>query len=244
MTSAPRVPAAPAGGDVTVGVGDEISYEELGVRLLHQVLHEERIEDSIAMVLGERIDLGPFGAGPGRLLAKVRAVGQIGRPQAERVPGDLVCFRVLVPVDVVFDLHLAGDQHRFHADVRIPLLLTARAAAPVTIVWDITPPTEEEIGIAVRVDKRRTAVLRRLAGIDHELRGFMCRFVTRELGKEHVRRATRLHLGEIIDAAWPLISGQFFRPEEGPAPSAGLRSPGRFGEPDVAGSRRGTEEGR
>jgi hypothetical protein len=37
----------------------------------------------------------------------------------------------------------------------------------------------------------------------------LLRYVTRELDKEHVRRATRIPLDEVIDAAWPSISAQF-----------------------------------
>lgn len=190
-------------------VGTEITYGEFGRQLFRQVLHAERIADSISTVLGTTIDLGPFGAGPGRFLATVRAIGTIGRPHAEPLDGDFVAFRVTLPVTVVFDLDIVGDLHRFHAELLVPLRLTARAAAPLTIVWDITPPEAEDLVVQVEVDKRRTAVLRRLAGIDEELRRFMLRYVTRELQKEHVIRATHIHLGEVIDAAWPMISAQF-----------------------------------
>jgi hypothetical protein len=194
--------------------GTEMTYEDFGRQLFQQVLHAERIEESVATVLGERIELGPFGAGPGRFLAKVRATGAIGRPRATPLPGPMVAYRVRLPIDVTFDLDLAVDVHTFHADVVVPLTLTARAAAPLTIVWDITPPSLGEMDVLVAVDRRRTELLRRVAGIDEELRRFMLRYVTRELQKEHVVRATHIHLGEVIDAAWPMISAQFL--ETGP----------------------------
>ena len=190
----------------------EITYEELGRSLFEQVLYPERIEEGIATVLGDRIELGPFGAGPGRFLAKVRAVGTIGRPQATRLPGPMVAFRVLLPIDVVFDLDIAVDVHTFRADLVVPLTLTARAAAPLTMVWDITPPTLQEMEVRVAVDRRSTDLLRRVAGIDEELRRFMLRYVTRELEKEHVQRATHIPLAEVVDAAWPMIVAQFFEP--------------------------------
>ena len=192
--------------------GSEITYEDFGRELFRQVLHAERIEESMATVLGDRIELGPFGAGPGRFLAKVRATGVIGRPRATPLPGPMVAFRVRLPIDVTFDLDIAVDVHTFRADVVVPLTLTARAAAPLTIVWDITPPALGEMDVLVRVDRRRTELLRRVAGIDEELRRFMLRYVTRELQKEHVVRATHIHLGEVIDAAWPMISAQFLEP--------------------------------
>jgi hypothetical protein len=193
-------------------VGQEITYEAFGRALFSEILHAERIEDSIATVLGDRIELGPFGAGPGRFLAKVRAVGTIGRPRATPLPGPLVAYRVRLPIDVRFDLDLAVDVHTFRADVVVPLTLTARAAAPLTIVWDITPPTLGEMDVVVAVDRRSTELLRRVAGIDEELRRFLQRYVSRELQKEHVVRATHIHLGEVIDASWPMISAQFLEP--------------------------------
>ena len=193
--------------------GTEITYEAFGRRLFEQVLHAERIEESIATVLGDRIEIGPFGAGPGRFLAKVRAVGTIGRPRASLLPGPMVAYRVRLPIDVTFDLDIAVDVHTFRADVVVPLTLTARAASPLTIVWDITPPAAGEMDVLVSGDRRRTELLRRVAGIDEELRRFMLRYVTRELQKDHVVRATHIHLGEVIDAAWPMISAQFLEPE-------------------------------
>ena len=190
-------------------MSQEITYGEFGRRLFETVLHERRIEDAIATVLGDRITLGPIGAGPGRVLAKVTVDGTIGRPVASALPGDFVAFEVRLPVAVDFDLDIAVDVHRFHADVVVPLRLTARAATPLTIVCDIAVPAEDELEIDVRVDRRSTEMLRRVAGIDAELRRFVLRYLTRELDKEHVRRATRIPLDEVIDAAWPSISAQF-----------------------------------
>jgi hypothetical protein len=189
--------------------GAPISYEEFGRGLFEQVLHAERIEESIATVLGDRISLGPFGAGPGRFLAKVKALGTIGRPVATPLPGAGVAFRVLLPIDVTFDLDIAVDVHTFRAALEVPLTLTARPAAPLTIVWDIAPPDLEEMQVQVEVDRRSSELLRRVAGIDEELRRFMLRYVTRELQKEHVVRATHIPLGAVVDAAWPMVSAQF-----------------------------------
>ena len=194
----------------------DLTYEDFGRRLFDRVLHAERIEDAIATVLGDTIRLGPFGAGPGRFLAKVSALGTIGRPRATPLPGQEVAYRVVLPIDVTFDLDLAVDVHTFQADVRVPLTITARPAAPLTIVLDISPPALGEMDVQVGVDRRSTELLRRVAGIDEELRRFLHRYVTRELQKEHVVRATRIHLDQVVDAAWPIISAQLFEP--GPRP--------------------------
>lgn len=207
-------------------VGTEITYGEFGVQLFRQVLHAQRVAESIRTVLGDTIEIGPIGAGPGRFLAKVTALGHIGAPIAEPVPGHFVAYLITLPIDVDFDLDLGVDLHHFHCELKVPLKLTARAAAPLTIVWDITPPEAKDLIVDVRVDKRRTAVLRKVAGIDEELRRFMGRYIARELQKEHVIRATHIHLGEVIDAAWPMISAQFLSPDpEPPAPEPPATEP-------------------
>lgn len=193
--------------------GTEISYGEFGRALFASVLHEDRIADAVALVLGDTIALGPFGAGPGRM-ARVTALGTIGRPRVTRLPGDFVTFDVMLPVQVAFDLDIAVGVHTFNATMEVPLRLEARAAAPLTIVLAISPPREEDLVVRTEVDRRRTAMLKKVAGIDDELRRFMVRYVARELTKEHVVRATRLDLAEILDHAWPMISEEFLRPPE------------------------------
>src|SRR3954447_10042872 len=105
----------------------DLTYEEFGRQLFEQVLHPERIEDAVATVLGDRIEVGPFGAGPGRRFETIRAVGTIGHPRAEPLPGELVKYRVPLPITVDFDLDLGVDLHRFRAGVLVPLQLTASA---------------------------------------------------------------------------------------------------------------------
>jgi len=72
------------------------------------------------------------------------------------------------------------------------------------------------VTISVKADKRRSAVLQRMAGVDAELRRFIIKFVARELDRPHVRKATRIDLISVIDRAWPQIAGQFLpsRPED------------------------------
>ena len=184
------------------------SLEAFGQTFMRLVLHKQRVLESVDRVLGETIALGPFGAGPGRVFAKITATGTFGQTYGEELEGELG-YRVFLPVDVIFDLALAGDSLRFHADVLLPLTLRIHVEEPLTIIWAIQPPTDDEVTFAVRTDKRRSAVLQRLTGLDDELRRFLIKFVTRELEKPHVRKATRIDLAAVIDGAWPQIAAQF-----------------------------------
>lgn len=199
--------------------------EHFGDDFLRLILHRERVLRSVDRVLGERFQLGPIGAGPGRRLAKVTAAGTY-RPSTGSPLEDGHGYRVVVPVDVLFDLDLGVDQMRFHAEVEIPLVIRMELEDPLTILWLITPPTEEEVTIRVATDNRRSALVQRVAGIDGELRRFIVRFIARELEKPHVRRATRIELMPLIDAAWPVIAAQFL--PNGPEDRG---QPGPPGEP-------------
>lgn len=186
-----------------------MTYAEFGERFMDQVLHVDRVLECIDRILGEDIRLGPMGAGPGRKIAKLTAQGRFRPSRGRRLPGPLVRFAVEVPVDVTFDLDLPLDSLRFHATVLIPIGITLKVAEPLTIVWDVIPPHEDQVVLDLSTEKRRSAVLQKLAGMEGELRRFLIRFVHRELSKPHVDRATHIELDRVIDNAWEALACQF-----------------------------------
>jgi hypothetical protein len=192
--------------------GGPLTYEEFGVNFVRRVLHEQRVMESIDRLLGEKIELGPMGAGPGRVFAKARATGWFHDTHGREVVDDLLVYRVFLPVTVDFEIEIAKDVHRFRAEVIIPLTLTVRVEAPLAIIWDIALPSEDEVTITVETDKRRSAALQRMTGLDAELRRFLVRVIEKELDKPHVRKATRIEMDSVIDAAWPVIADQFLPP--------------------------------
>lgn len=184
-------------------------YAQFGDQFVRRILHAERVCRSVDQVLGDSLRLGPIGAGPGRVLARITADARFHPTTAVEVPAELLTYRVALPVSVDFELDLRADLHRFHADVLLPLSLTVRVEHPLTLVWAITPPAEQDVDIAVGTDKRRSAVLQRVSGLDAELRRFLVRVVAKELTKPHVVRATRIDMLRVVDGAWPAIAAQF-----------------------------------
>lgn len=183
---------------------------DFGDRFLRLVLHKQRVLESIDRVLGDRLELGPIGAGPGRRLARITVRCRFQPSYGEELDEpDVLGFQVFVPVSVTFDLDLRVDTMSFDADLVLPLVVRMYVEDPLTIVWDITPPGEGDLVITVKTDQRRAAVLQRLTGLDGELRRFILRFIARELDKPHVRKATRIRLVEVIDGAWPVLAAQF-----------------------------------
>jgi hypothetical protein len=173
------------------------------------VLHKDRVLESIDRVLGETLSIGPIGAGPGRVLARVTATGTFGKTYGEELDEPELAYRVMLPIAVTFDLDLRVDAMTFDADVLLPLTVRLYVEEPLTVVWDIRPPEERDVVITVRTDQLRAALLQKVSGMDGELRRFLIRIVTRELDKPHVRRAMRIDLVSVIDGAWPHIASQF-----------------------------------
>gem|GEM_PF-3655862 len=185
---------------------EEISYERFGYEYIRRVLHKDRILQMINDLLGPEIKLGPIGAGPGRKAATVSALGTFRPCKGEELPGELLSYRVFLPISVVFDIDMRVDKHRFTADVVIPITLTVHTVAPLRIRIDITVPSDEEVALTLQSDTRRGAVLQKVARLEPELRRFLVKVVRTELSKPYVRRATDFDMAELIDDAWPGIS--------------------------------------
>lgn len=187
----------------------EMSYDEFGEAFLRRILHLERVLTAVDRILGPGLDVGPMGAGPGRKMAKVRARGHFRPSYGVAVPGDRIVYEVTVPIDVDFDVELPFDTHHFHAQLLVPLRLTLRLAEPLTLVWEITPPTEDQLTMTLNSDARRSALFQRLSGLEGELRRFLFRYIGRELAKDYVHKACHIDLPAIIDGAWPQLAAQF-----------------------------------
>jgi hypothetical protein len=185
------------------------TYEQFGVSWIHRVLHKERILRTVDQVLGDQIALGPIGAGPGRAFASVSFVGTYRPTTGELVPGELLTYAIDLPISVVFDLDLPLDRLTFNAEVVVPLLLEVHTEAPLRLRLELTTPSEDQIGLELTTDTRRGAMLRKVAGLDAELRRFLLKVLDTELAKAYVRKATYLDMEQLIDGAWPAFTAQF-----------------------------------
>jgi len=179
------------------------------VEFIRRILHRERILRTVDQLLGDTLELGPIGAGPGRAFATVSVHGTYHPTTGEELPGELLVYRVLLPISVEFDLDMRVDRHRFNAEVVVPLTLSVHVDEPLTIRWDIQVPAEHEVQLSLQSGSRRAAVLQKVAGIEAELRRFLVKVVHTELEKPYVKKATNLDMEDLLDATWPAISAEF-----------------------------------
>ena len=177
------------------------TYEEFGELFFRAAVTPERIVGAVDGIAGQPIDFGPMGVGPGRI-ASVTAKGQIGEATATEIPGTPISYRLVVPVDLDFTVNLQVEKHHFHANVEVPLTVTAHATRDLRIVVDVTPPNPDELELDLAAEGMRATLLKRVANIDGELRRFVAKYVARELEKPHVVATRNIDVGVSIDVAW------------------------------------------
>jgi hypothetical protein len=192
-------------GGATPGEDEFVSYEQWGADFFAEAVSGERILGAVNNIAGQPIDFGPIGVGPGKI-AKVRAFGDIGAATAKRIDGDEISYRVELPVDLTFELNLQVETHTFHADLLVPLTLTARAVEGVRVFIAVTPPRSSEVEVRVQADGIRASIMQRVANIEGELRRFVARYVAREVAKPHIEAARVIDVAGAIDRAWSHIS--------------------------------------
>ena len=196
----------PDGATGQVPAEDEfISYQQWGADFFAEAVSGERILGAVNNIAGQPIDFGPIGVGPGKI-AQVRAYGAIGSATAERLDAPEITYRVELPVDLTFELNLQVETHTFHAELLVPLTLTARAVDGVRVFIEVTPPRSADVQVRVQAEGIRASIMQRVANIEGELRRFVARYVAREVSKPHIEAARLIDVAGAIDRAWAHIS--------------------------------------
>lgn len=185
--------------------GQQVDYAQWGEEFFAAAISEERVVAAVNTVAGEPIDFGPIGAGPGKL-AKVTATGAIAEGTAVRLParqtGGRIAFRVLLPIELAFEVDLQVEKQRFDARLLVPVTLTAVALSGVRIWIELDPPRSSEVQVDVTAAGLRASVLQRLVGLEGELKRFVAKYVARELEKPHVQQARLIDVSKVIESAW------------------------------------------
>lgn len=182
-----------------------VSYQQWGVDFFAEAVSGERILGAVNNLAGQPIDFGPMGVGPGRI-AKVRAYGEIGAADAERIEGGPIAYRVRLPVALTFELNLQVETHVYHAELLVPLTLTARALDGVRIYVDVEPPRAAEVEVNVNAEGLRASIMQRIANVEGELRRFVAKYVARETAKPHIEAARLIDVSSAIDRAWASLA--------------------------------------
>jgi hypothetical protein len=185
-----------------------VSYRDFGERFFTRVVTEERVLSAVDVLAGQPISFGPMGVGPGRLV-KVTVDGSIGAASSEpAVDPEHVRYRVVLPVDLRFDVDLGLETHTFEGSLLVPLDLTVRAVDGLRVYIEVTPPRARDVELTLRAQGLRASVLQRVAGVEGEVKRFVSKYVATEVEKPHIRKARVFDVGEQVDRAWASIAPQ------------------------------------
>ena len=194
-----------------------VSYQQWGLDFFAEAVSQDRILSAVNNIAGQPINFGPMGVGPGKI-AKVKAYGEIGAATAHRLEappaqaegseatGSLISYRVELPVSLTFEVDLQVETHVFHAELLVPLVLTARALDRVKIFITIDPPRASDIQVKVQAEGIRASIMQRIANVEGELRRFVAKYVARETSKPHIEEARMIDVSAAIDRAWGSIA--------------------------------------
>jgi hypothetical protein len=188
-----------------VGPDEFTSYEQWGLDFFAEAVSQDRILGAVNTIAGQPIDFGPIGVGPGKI-AKVRAHGEIGAASAVRIDGPRIAYRVELPVSLTFEVNLQVETHTYHAELLVPLTLTAQAVHGVRIFVTIDPPDRSEVQIKVQAEGIRASIMQRIANIEGEVQRFVAKYVAREISKPHIEQARLIDVSAAIDKAWGAIA--------------------------------------
>jgi hypothetical protein len=177
---------------------DYIDYAEFGRRFFATAVSRARVLDGVRTMTGRPIEVGPLSVGP-MGLAKVRARGIVGEPTLEPRDTDEISFALTIPADLHMTIQTGIDTYRFDADVRVNLVLTARAAHPLVIVIDVPEPSSRDIDVQVKADGLRATVVQTLASVDTEIKRAVAKFVRRELRKPALQQATHFDVARALE---------------------------------------------
>ena len=174
-----------------------ISYADFGEAFFATAVTRERIEEGLHALAGRAFTFGPVPITPLGLM-KVSADGEVGTASLAEQHGELVSFRVTLPVDLRLALDTGIDKIRFTAAVAAHVTVTARAAAPLLLVIDATPPRSRDIDVKVQAEGLRASVLQLSGQVDREIKKAVAGFIRRELDKPQIRTMRVIDIGKVL----------------------------------------------
>lgn len=180
---------------------DYLSYEQFGVSFVRYAVTPERVAASMADVAGEAVEVGPLPAGPGGI-ATVKATGQIGAIEVTPDPGDILRFRAVLPIELDLEVRLGPVPNRYNGEVKVPLALTVRAAAPLMLVIDIDPITPRDVHVDLQSSSVGGDVIQRVGNMDAEVQAQVAKVVNERINSERAMETRVIDVAALVDESW------------------------------------------
>jgi hypothetical protein len=178
-----------------------VTYEEFGRKFFEVAVTEERVGDAIAAIAGDEFTIGPIAQGPGKL-AKVTARVKVQAPHVTRQVGELISFRIRIPLEIDMVVDLRIDKPRFMVFGEIALRAEAIAAEPLLLILDVHKPRATDIAIHVTSKTLRAEVVRIVGGVDAEIKRFIAAHVAGEIDSPESTEAKVIDVARQLNETW------------------------------------------
>ena len=178
-----------------------VTYEEFGRKFFEVAVTEERVGDAIAAIAGDEFTIGPIAQGPGKI-AKVSARVKVQAPHVTRQVGELITFRIRIPLEIDMVVDLRIDKPRFMVFGEIALRAEAVAAEPLLLILDVHKPRATDIAIHVTSKTLRAEVVRIVGGVDAEIKRFIAAHVAGEIDSPESNEAKVIDVARQLDETW------------------------------------------
>ena len=185
---------------------EHIPFDQFGRNFMREVVTAERVAATIAMVVGERIEVGPMAAGPrdaARATLRGRLVDvDVSLADGASPEGEAMRFTALVRLDCTLVVKAPVLDKRYRGTLTIPLLLEVRAATPLRLVIDVEPPSPPDIGVELASGDRSGRLIQVLGNIDDEVRHRAAAEVARRVESPEARRKREIDILGMVDEVW------------------------------------------
>ena len=182
---------------------EHISFDQFGRNFMREVVTPTRIADTIASVVGDRIEVGPLAAGPADA-ATASLRGKLAGVDVEAVgaEADALRFAAVVRLECTLAVKATVVDKRYRGTLTIPLTLHARTASPVRLVIDVEPPSAADIGVELLSKDRSGRLIQWLGNIDGEVRTRAAAEVARRVEAPEARQHREIDILAMVDDVW------------------------------------------
>ncbi|MBN9619730.1 MAG: hypothetical protein J0H43_08360, partial [Actinobacteria bacterium] len=173
-----------------------LADDEFGAQVLARAVNHDRVARAVAGLPGQPIEIGPLPAGP-RGLASVRATGSVSSAAVTAADRPGVTYDLTVALGLDLDVSAAG-RHRYHAEVTLPVPITAHPTPPLTIDVEVGPVDPASVTVDLVAHGAGARLIARAGSLPAQLR----RRVASAANKQIAAGAPRtVDLGARIDSS-------------------------------------------
>jgi hypothetical protein len=167
------------------------------------VVTPERVSAAIAAVVGDHVEVGPIAAGPADAArATMTATLADVTVTPRRFGAGPLRFEALLRLPCELKVKAPAIRKTYRGELTIPLRLKVRTAAPVRLLIDVTPPTQDDIGVHLEAGNRSGRLIQVVGNIDAEVQAQTAALVKERINAPEAQRHREIDILSMVDDVW------------------------------------------